>query len=91
MTKVLKIGEDPTAKHESTDDKMTALMDHIQNMHLACSESGKSYVVIIDRGEGNIRMLSGPDLEKLTKYVQDTEKVDGPFITVNYIEVQTRQ
>jgi hypothetical protein len=89
--KVLKIEADPTAECASHDEKIAALVEHIQNLHLACSENGKSYVAIIDRGEGNIRMLSGVDMERLKEFVQRTEKSDGPFITVNYIEVQTRQ
>lgn len=89
--KVLKCNYDVTKGLTGYDEQIKALKEHIEKLHLAVSENGKSYVAIIDRGEGNIRVISGKDMVTMTKFIQDTEKVDGPYVNVQVLTIETLQ
>lgn len=88
--RVLKCDYDILAGLDGYEDKIDAIRKHIETMHLSISETGVSYVGVLDKGEGHIRLVSASTMEKLLKYVQDTEEGEG-YIRVSVMTVNTKQ
>jgi hypothetical protein len=89
--KVLKCDYDPTNGLEDHDAMMQAVRKHVEKLHLAVSKNGQSYVAIIDRGDGNIRILSGSELGQVTTFIEETAKTDGPHANVALFTIMTVQ
>lgn len=89
--RVLKCDYDPLKGLEAYDDKIGAVREHIEKLHLAIAKGGTSYVAVLDRGGGNIRIASASDMVSLTRFVEDTKKAGEEYASVQLLTINTLQ
>jgi hypothetical protein len=71
--KILQISGDGINNLDDRDEQVKAIRKHIETLHMAMAKDGKSYVAVVEKKGGGIRLLHGAEVAKLEQYIDETK------------------
>lgn len=71
--KIIQIKGDEFEQIEGLDAKIAYVRQYIEQMHGVMHQNGTSYVAVIEKNDGGIRLISAGAVAKLEEFIADTK------------------